>query len=240
MTSIKRTMPAGSMRQEHESLQIKDAFIFSISQLPIEVRQKIWKSVMVFDEPILVEPHGRILSAPSHLRSGKQVKIHVMEQEQQRLSSQFALASTCRQVYLEVAPIYYGLNTFNIISKDLIHFLKAIGPENVRSIHLIQWSLHKLDYSWIPRLSLYLDDTRLPGLRSLRVCLEMLSERRARAPFCSSEFQEVLESHPWLGGRFPEHGRGYCHTYSVSLRSDTNQLLGESNTSTQPAIPWRD
>lgn len=230
-------MPAGSMRQEHESLQIKDAFIFSIFQLPTEVRQKIWKSVMIFDEPIIVEPHGRIRSAPSHLRSGKQVKMHIIEQEQQRFSSQFALASTCRQVYLEVAPIYYGLNTFKVISKDLIHFLKAICPENVRSIHLIQWSLLKLDYTWIPRLSLYLDDEGLPALHSLCVCLEILSERRVRAPFCSSELQVVLRSHPWLGAHFPEHGgRVFCHTCAVSLPSDTNQLLSESNTSTQPTI----
>jgi len=228
MASNERRMPTKPMRQEHESLLIKDPSIFPIMQLPIEVRQKVWKSVMVFEEPISVRPHGRIQSAPSHLRSGKQVKIHIIEQEQQRLSSQFALASTCRQVYLEVAPVYYGLNTFTVLSKYLVHFLRAIGAENVRSITLIRWTLAKLDISWIPTISLHLDDTRLPGLRSLRVCLEMLSERRTRAPFCSSEFKEVLESYPWLGRDLSEHQGRFCYVCAVSLRHDMNQLLGES------------
>jgi len=238
MASTERRTPASSMCQEHEALQNKDPSIFPIMQLPIEVRQKIWKSVMVYDEPIPVEPHGRFLSAPSHLRSGKQVKIHVIEQEQQRLSSQFALASTCRQIYLEVAPIYYGMNTFTFTftyeTKYLIPFFRAIGTQNARSLTSIRWPLFELRIRFLPTLSLYLDDRRLPGVRSLRDCLETLSEERRRAPFHTSEFKEIVTSHPWLAKNIEEHREQACCVCCMDMQVEVKELLSKSNTSTQP------
>jgi hypothetical protein len=228
MASNERRLPANPMRQEHGSLQIKDASIFSIMQLPVELRQKIWKSVMVFDGPIPVEPHGRILSAPSHLRSGRQVKIHIIEQELQRLSSQFALASTCRQVYLEVAPIYYGMNTFTVPSKYLVRFLNAIGAENIRSLTSVQWVLSKLLIHWQPTLSLHLDEKRLPFLRSLRDSLKLLPGKRTCAPLYSPDVKEILKCHPWLDLNLPEHQGWYCHPCALDMRVYMNHLSGAS------------
>lgn len=160
---------------------------------PIEVRQKIWKFVLVFDEPILIKPHGRILSAPSRLRSGRQVKLDVAEQEEQHLSSQFALASTCRQVYLEVAPIYYGMNTF-AASKFLGPFFDAIGHENVGAITSIAWNPFRARSR--PTNQLYDAFIQLKGLRRVRFT-GCCSDWRARFNTVHSlrDLRTLLELH---------------------------------------------
>lgn len=93
----------------------------------------------MFDTPISPKRRSRILSPTSYLRSGKQVKVHVAEQEQWHFSSQFALASTCRSIYIEVAPIYYGMNRF-VANDRFGSFLDAIGPKNVKCIRSLIWS----------------------------------------------------------------------------------------------------
>lgn len=226
---MKRTIPAIPLRQERDSLEIENTSLFPIMQLPVEVRQKIWKSVMIFDKPISVEPHGRVLSQPSYLRSGKQVKMHVVEQEQRKLRSHFALASTCRQIYLEVVPIYYGTNTFILDSKHWVHFLKTIGAENVRAITSIQWALCDPGNHW-PCSSLPdLEDKTHPELNSLHGCVETLLQDRTPAQYHSSEVKEEIKTHPKLDIDLHEHRRLGCKDCVMHMRQHMDLLLSEFN-----------
>lgn len=95
------------------------------------------------------------------------------EVEERWLSSQLAVAFTCRQLYLEVTPIYYGENTFHPYPehewdkfkyrREIEHFTDAIGPRNASTItelYLLQgWDLvHRHNLSLLPGLKrLYLE-----------------------------------------------------------------------------------
>jgi len=109
---------------------------FPVLSLPSEIRIQIWTYVVVSNKVIKVRNHDRAEKTlqPSRLRSGKELEGHRVD-DLRRVSSQFALASTCRQLYLEVAPIYYSKNNFRLErSGSFKDFAAAIGPQNSQRI----------------------------------------------------------------------------------------------------------
>ena len=143
MVSKQLNVPPKGARQPRRRSVAGDEPQVQILKLPLEIRLRIWKLVLVFEEPIFVKHHARqIQHEPSFLRSGKQVKLDILSQEQRKLSSQFALPSTCRQVYLEAAPVYYGLNTFELSPSSLVAFAESISAANIKSINSIHWGEH--------------------------------------------------------------------------------------------------
>ena len=84
--------------------------------------------------------------------------------DEERLRTRLAVIFTCRKIYLEVAPIYYGENTF--FSYGLCHraiegFAGAVGRDNATAITAI--SLYD---DWFPG-DKYL--SMLPGLKRLYI-----------------------------------------------------------------------
>lgn len=115
---------------------------FPIFNLPPESRNLIWGYTVIAAEAIQLDQHGsqhtRGQLAPSLLRSGKQ--IHA-EDDKRLVSSRLTVAFTCRQLYLEVTPIYYSFNWFAMSLTSMVTapgqvqaFVRAIGPENARCI----------------------------------------------------------------------------------------------------------
>ena len=204
MASAQATMSATTVPQPRYPLRIKAPPVFRVMDLPIETRIKIWKYVVLFDKPIDVEHHHRKqVFPPSHLRSGKQVKLRVQVQEQREVSSQFALASTCRQVYLEVAPIYYGMNTFSIESKALKRFLDAIGPENTKAITSLVWERKLYGF--------YAVAPQLEGLKRLELvgdCLTTLFDE----PYSKEGIQKLQRLKPSLEVILPEFDQISCRS----------------------------
>ncbi|CAD6576547.1 MAG: hypothetical protein ASARMPREDX12_005274 [Alectoria sarmentosa] len=147
---------------------------FPVLRLPPEIRNHIWRYVVVKDREVTFRRRIRQpLLLEKWLRSGKprrsQQKLQ-QEVEERWLSSQLAVAFTCRQLYLEVAPIYYGENTFQPHPGDewdilkyrriIEHFTDAIGSRNASTIPELHLS-HGWDLVHIHNLSL------LPGLKRL-------------------------------------------------------------------------
>ena len=120
----------------------KPSSYFPILKFPPEIRNLIWRYTVVAAEVICLERYGsqhtRGQLAPSLLRSGKQ--IHA-EDDKRLVLSRLAVAFTCRQLYLEVTPIYYSDNWFAVPLISMVtaqgeaqDFVTAIGPENARCI----------------------------------------------------------------------------------------------------------
>lgn len=120
----------------------KTSSFFPVLKLPSEIRNLIWRCTVVAAEAIQLEQHGsqhtRGRLAPSLLRSGKQ--IHA-EDDRRLVPSRLAIAFTCRQLYLEVTPIYYSHNWFAMpfISVENAQgktqdFVTAVGPDNARCL----------------------------------------------------------------------------------------------------------
>lgn len=113
---------------------------FPVLDLPPEIRNRIWRFVVVTDEPVKVIHHGRAELAgrfrPSKLRSGKEIESH-RKDDIMRCSSILTVAFTCRRAYLEITPIYYSKNTFLFDDGNfspMAAFTTAIGQKNAQSI----------------------------------------------------------------------------------------------------------
>ena len=241
-SSTQATQPAGAPNQH---LTSKDPQVFPMMSLPVEVRQKIWKMVMVFDKPIPVEPHNRYSSAPSNPRTSKKVKLHVIEQESHSFGFQFALPSTCRQIYLEAAPIYYGMNTFtsSMDSMDFVDFLNAIRAENANTITSLTWSplpgaLTALRH--VRHVQYYRSIfSRLGNLKHLYIitpCRQhwidsrrtlLLPRAMPQVRFSSSELQKLLNLEPSTEILLPRYVRSYCDMCDFFFRRLKDQLSGE-------------
>ena len=119
---------------------------FPILKLPSELRNLIWRCTVVAAEAIQLEQlgsqHARGRLPPSLLRSGKQ--IHT-EDDRRVIPSRLAVAFACRQLYLEIMPIYYSHNWFAVsltsigtALEKVQNFVKAIGSENARYIRNVR------------------------------------------------------------------------------------------------------
>ncbi len=85
---------------------------FPLLKLPPEIRNCIWKYVVVKDGCIIFREYMIYTKSPeTGLRSGDPAKIYQKDHEP-RQTSLLAVAFTCRQLYREVTPIYYGENIF--------------------------------------------------------------------------------------------------------------------------------
>ncbi len=92
-------------------------------EFPPEIRNRIWTLATV--ETVVIkccfrrDPSGKSLSPTT-----------------------MALASTCRQIYHEVAPIYYSKNMFQFAPYETLAsprlFAAAIGPANAKSITAVK------------------------------------------------------------------------------------------------------
>ena len=86
---------------------------------------------------------------------------------ERHLRTRLAVAFTSRQIYLEVAPIYYGGNTFlwsgtsTLCHHAIESFANAVGPDNATTITAL--SLYD---NWYPG-NKYL--SMLPGLKRLHI-----------------------------------------------------------------------
>ncbi len=120
----------------------KTSFLFPILKLPPEIRSLIWTYTVVAAEAIQIEQYGsqhaRGKLVAGLLRSGTQ--IHV-EDDRRLVPSRLAVAFACRQLYLEVTPIYYSHNWFAMSLTSMVtalgkvqDFVAAIGPGNARCI----------------------------------------------------------------------------------------------------------
>lgn len=139
MAFKKSSLSAKGARQPRRSTA-EDVPNPPLLKLPLEIRLKIWKFALVFEDRIIVEDRFcPIHYEPMFLRSGRKVRLDVFEQERWKLGSRFSLAATCRQIYLEAAPLYYGLNTFKILPHTLAAFVGSISAANANSITTIQW-----------------------------------------------------------------------------------------------------
>ncbi|KAL9068690.1 MAG: hypothetical protein Q9161_006004 [Pseudevernia consocians] len=126
---------------------------FPLLRLPPEVRNRIWRYVVVKDEDVLIRPHKRQRLVqdlvPSRLRSGREIQGHKEDDDWSMSSTSLALAFSSRQLYVEVALIFYSENTvhfqyprcldradssFNRADSMLERFTGAIGPQNASSI----------------------------------------------------------------------------------------------------------
>lgn len=142
---------------------------FRVMDLPPEIRNRIWEFAVVTHEPIQVKDHKRSAMAskrpPSSLRSGKQIESH-RKDDIARTTAILTIAFACRQVYLEVTPIYYSKNTFQFRGCCYVHpptlkFTKAIGKEKAQSITSV---ILEIEVLWdLPDIS------SLPGLKRLDV-----------------------------------------------------------------------
>ena len=87
--------------------------------------------------------------------------------DERHLRTRLAVAFTSRQIYLEVAPIYYGENTFlwsgtsTLCHHAIESFANAVGPDNATTITAL--SLYD---NWYPG-NKYL--SMLPGLKRLHI-----------------------------------------------------------------------
>ena len=113
---------------------------FPILELPPEIRKYIWRCAIVIDRDVMFRNCMTYHKSEDGLRYGKPAKICPNDSDP-RQTSLLAVAFTCRQIYLEVTPIYYGENTFcwdsdymHVKWREFKKFADAIGPTNASSI----------------------------------------------------------------------------------------------------------
>ena len=141
---------------------------FPLLRLPAEIRDCIWKYVVVNDGDIVIRQFILYKKSPeTGLRSGSAEKVYIVDEEP-RQTSLLAVAFTCRRLYLEVTPVYYSDNVFRPDFYDLMlrgdksvrEFANAIGPRNASTI---------TDLHVYPALSCHVDDCLmlLPNVKRL-------------------------------------------------------------------------
>ncbi len=140
-----------------------------IFKLSAEIRVKIWRMVVISDYHIHFRASTVQRLRKARLRSSinpipPQPKIKFPH----TCHSSFAMAMTCRQVYLETTPIYYSGNTF--------HIPFIFGKENSRTFSALIGTIGKENAYQISKI--FIGDTlnnpayvfdQLPGLRTLDI-----------------------------------------------------------------------
>lgn len=126
--------------------------LLPVLELPTEIRLRIWYFAVVENKKVEIKAPKPIYFKNSmiDLPTGQDVRGPMEEpgdyflehktgmmKPRVRHYSPFAIASVCRQLYYEVAPIYYGRNTFRVLyaprhpmGPDIQHFLVVLKPEN--------------------------------------------------------------------------------------------------------------
>ncbi|KAH8811342.1 hypothetical protein F5884DRAFT_749729 [Xylogone sp. PMI_703] len=102
------------------------------SELPFEIRNKIFSMVLPELEILRPNVHGLFEIAKEHDR-GKRFRTR---------ETVLAMARVCKQLYNEVIPIYFGRNTFRFFNAyDLYRYLYMIGYWRRRFITSIQFCI---------------------------------------------------------------------------------------------------
>ena len=152
---------------------------FPLLKLPSEIRNRIWRYVLVKDGEVEIRPYKRPClmkrMARSRLRSGKEMQWHGIDDERRFNTTSLALTFASRQLYQEATFIYYSKNTFafdNSWYPYYLHdvfqkFAKTIGRQNTRCITAVHF------YTTDPTFLRYLGV--LPGLKKLTYTAALLS-----------------------------------------------------------------
>lgn len=106
---------------------------FRILSLALELRTRIWRYAIVKKDAIDLQFHTRQTCQKISPAERKRFIKTQLENDQSHVVSQLALAFTCRQVYLEVTPIYYSEHTFRFYY-TIEDFLTNIGSVNTHYI----------------------------------------------------------------------------------------------------------
>ena len=136
---------------------------FPLLKLPPEIRDHIWRHVVVKNENVLIRKHVRGVSLRNPCFPITKPEDHT---DWRWRSSWLAVAFTCRQMYLEVTPIYYSANVFCPYGvwavgdyRKFVNFTASIGPDNasiISGLSLFEFSVPVEEYM-----------SRLPGLKRL-------------------------------------------------------------------------
>ena len=117
---------------------------FPLLKLPSEIRRCIWSYIVVKDGHLIFRNYTEMteLEFFRFVHNYDDDLLHTIRDKDAEPRSMLAVAFTCRQIYLEVAPIYYGENTF--CPSDHVRFAgyndacqrftKAIGLRNANTI----------------------------------------------------------------------------------------------------------
>ena len=113
---------------------------FPVLSLPREIRDRIWYFAVVINHLVIVHNRERT----EDLLLGRSIADQRTEGSS-RTYSLLSVAFTCRQIYLEVTPIYYSKNLFFFClhiavnagwrtNSEIFDFKGAIGKQNARKI----------------------------------------------------------------------------------------------------------
>lgn len=122
---------------------------FPLLGLPVGIRTRIYKLVLIVEEPIKIKKRYRTPVHQSSTRSGKSLRIKTDEAYRNASSGRSALALTasCRQVYLESVSLYYAGNTFECVSQHAFsEFLNDIGIINKQLVSNIRMAASNFRY----------------------------------------------------------------------------------------------
>lgn len=190
-------------RTEKSTLTVQKPF--ALLRLPPELRNRIWRYVVVKDEDVVIRLHERQRFVqdlvPSRLRSGREIQGHKEDDDRRIVSTSLALALSSRQLYVEVALIYYSENTFHIQYPRCLNqadssfnraymlerFTAAIGPQNASSVTAA--SFDDICCLLCQNLSV------LPGLKQLTVNGPLYPPSTYFNTFWPSQLRAYAQSH---------------------------------------------
>ena len=174
---------------------------FPLLKLPPEIRNRIWRYLLVKDGDVEIRPYKRRSlmkrMAPSRLRSGKELQWHGMDDERRFNTTSLALTFASRQLYQEATFIYYSMNTFAFdnswypyeLHQVFRGFAAAIGPQNAGCIIAVHF--YTTDPYFIRFLCL------LPGLKQLTYTAPLLScLSTSHKSWWSREMSFYAQKHP--------------------------------------------
>lgn len=163
---------------------------FPFLKLPVEIRTRIYKLVLIFEEPIKIDRRLRRLVPKSTTRSGKSLRSKTDEAYRSAISGYSALAikASCRQVYLEAVSIYYAYNAFECVRQAAFsEFLADIGTTNVRLIANVHATARHFRYF-----------RRLTEVRSLTIFISDFDSKVHVSCCFARALQEFSETCPTL------------------------------------------
>ncbi|KAI4125920.1 MAG: hypothetical protein LQ347_005182 [Umbilicaria vellea] len=113
---------------------------FSLLRLPVEIRTRIYKLVLIIDAPIKIKKRYRTHVHQSSTKSGKSLGIKTDEayltyRNASSGRSALALTASSHQAYLESVSLYHAGNTFECVSQHAFsEILNDIGTINKQLI----------------------------------------------------------------------------------------------------------
>jgi len=201
---------------------------FPFLQLPVEIRDCIYKLILTSPESIVLRPQKRKQQRRSTLRSGRAFRPAEAQDDRKVLEgrSQLAILFTCRQIYNEAVPNYYRMNTFYTEDvRVLEEFLDTIGEacrKEITSMDLSQ-CMSRTVLKLLPQLN---------GLRELNLSYSLFELGACPYKFCETmESLQVVKLAPYW--KCDEQGRQFLKkSIKMTLTSEGlfRQIRAELNT----------